>query len=33
MNRETQSHVAAEELHLIFCRAANPGVIEESRRT
>ena len=32
MNRESQNHVTAEELHLIFAEASRSGVIEESER-
>jgi putative hemolysin len=32
MNRESQSHVTAEELHLIVAEASKSGVIEESER-
>ena len=32
MNRESQAHVTAEELHLIFAEASKSGVIEESER-
>jgi putative hemolysin len=32
MNRESESHVTAEELHLIFAEASKSGVIEESER-
>lgn len=32
MNRESQSHVTAEELHLIVAEASSAGVIEESER-
>lgn len=32
LNRETQSHVTAEELHLIVAEASKSGVIEESER-
>jgi putative hemolysin len=32
MNRESESHVTAEELHLIVAEAAGSGVIEESER-
>ncbi len=32
MNRESESHVTAEELHLIVAQAAGSGVIEESER-
>ena len=32
MNRETESHVTAEELHLIFAEASKSGIIEESER-
>ncbi len=32
MDRETESHVTAEELHLIFAEASKSGIIEESER-
>jgi putative hemolysin len=32
MNRESESHVTAEELHLIVAEASKSGVIEESER-
>lgn len=32
MNRESENHVTAEELHLIFAEASKSGVIEESER-
>jgi putative hemolysin len=32
LNRESESHVTAEELHLIVAEASNAGVIEESER-
>jgi putative hemolysin len=32
LNRETRSHVTAEELHLIVAEASKSGVIEESER-
>jgi putative hemolysin len=32
MNRESESHVTAEELHLIVAEASSAGVIEESER-
>lgn len=32
LNRETESHVTAEELHLIVAEASKSGVIEESER-
>jgi putative hemolysin len=32
LNRESQSHVTAEELHLIVAEASKSGVIEESER-
>ncbi|WP_293879981.1 hemolysin family protein [Sphingomonas sp.] len=32
LNRESESHVTAEELHLIFAEASKSGVIEESER-
>lgn len=32
LDRETESHVTAEELHLIFAEASKSGVIEESER-
>jgi len=32
LDRETQSHVTAEELHLIVAEASHAGVIEESER-
>jgi putative hemolysin len=32
MNRETEAHVTAEELHLIVAEASKSGVIEESER-
>ncbi len=32
MNRESQAHVTAEELHLIVAEASKSGVIEESER-
>lgn len=32
MTRETESHVTAEELHLIFAEASKSGIIEESER-
>ena len=32
MNRESQSHVTAEELHLIVAEASRSGLIEESER-
>lgn len=32
LNRESQSHVTAEELHLIVAEASRSGVIEESER-
>ncbi|ARS27472.1 hemolysin family protein [Sphingomonas sp. KC8] len=32
LNRESDSHVTAEELHLIVAEASNAGVIEESER-
>ena len=32
LDRESQSHVTAEELHLIFAEASKSGVIEESER-
>ncbi|CAN5215432.1 hemolysin family protein [soil metagenome] len=32
LNRESDSHVTAEELHLIFAEASKSGVIEESER-
>jgi putative hemolysin len=32
LKRETESHVTAEELHLIFAEASKSGVIEESER-
>ncbi len=32
LDRETQNHVTAEELHLIFAEASKSGVIEESER-
>ncbi len=32
MNRESQSHVTAEELHLIVAEASKSGIIEESER-
>jgi putative hemolysin len=32
LNRESESHVTAEELHLIFAEASKSGIIEESER-
>jgi putative hemolysin len=32
LDRETENHVTAEELHLIFAEASKSGVIEESER-
>ncbi|MGE0775397.1 MAG: hemolysin family protein [Sphingomonadaceae bacterium] len=32
LNRQSQNHVTAEELHLIVAEASNAGVIEESER-
>ena len=32
MNRESQHHVTAEELHLIFAEATKSGIIEENER-
>jgi putative hemolysin len=32
LNRESDSHVTAEELHLIFAEASKSGIIEESER-